>query len=401
MRLLRPLALTLLASPALALQETGHVGLLSRRTTEGGEGFLSDRPYLSGDWSGRRWLEEHGVVLQLGTVSDSSWPLSGGHRHRRTDRLLFDAGLELDLERLAGLGGTVAFAELYSLAGRNGSDDVGDVQGFSNIDADHVHQLAALWIERSTEDGLRAKLGKADVNADFAHPEAGLHFLHSSAGFSPTIFLMPTYPDPAVGLSVFVRPAEDWSAGIGVYDSEEDRPVSGRKGLTPSFEALFTIAQVNRVWDELAGCGPGRFALGGWLHTGDALRFDGGRGGDSSGAFAILEQRLSPGTRGFLQWGTADPDVTEFAAHYGAGVVHTGLFPGYETWETGLYASYVDLSDEPGAPGGHELAIELFQQVALTPSIVLQPDLQWILDPGGEQGPDDALVFTLRIELTL
>jgi len=421
-RLLLASLLVLSATSPVASQETEqtpelqehhadeHVGLLSRRTLEGDEGFLSDRPFLFGDWAGWRGsLEEAGVALQLGFVSDSSWPLSGGDRKRRTDRALSDIGLELDLARLLGLPRTTAFAEYYSTAGRNGSDDVGDLQAYSNLDADSESQLAELWVEHWTaEEGLRVKLGKLDANAEFAHVNAGFGFLHSSAGFSPTIFLLPTYPDPAVSVNVFARPADGWSVGLGIYDSEDDGVVSGRKGLTPDLDAVFAIGQVDRFWEDLGGLGEGRLVLGGWLHTGDTERFDGGGGGDTGGGFAILEQRLmretdgsEQGTVGFLQWGIADEDVTEFAAHYAAGLLRTGLFPSFDTWETGLYASYVDLSDESGAPGGHELAIELFQEIPLTPYLVLQPDLQWIDDPGGKDGPDDAWVFTLRAELFL
>ena len=63
--------------------------------------------------------------------------------------------------------------------------------------------------------------------------------------------------------------------------------------------------------------------------------------------------------------------------------------------------SHVNLTDEPAAGlGADELAIELFQQVFLTRSVVVKPDLQVIVDPSGRTDIDDAWVFTVRLELS-
>ena len=52
-----------------------------------------------------------------------------------------------------------------------------------------------MWLERRLlRDRLRLKVGKADANADFAGVFAGGEFLHSSAGYSPTIQGFPSYP---------------------------------------------------------------------------------------------------------------------------------------------------------------------------------------------------------------
>ena len=45
----------------------------------------------------------------------------------------------------------------------------------------------------------------------------------------------------------------------------------------------------------------------------------------------------------------------------------------------------------------HETAIELFYKAQLSPWMMLQPDLQFIANPGGDGR--DAFVFGLRMEL--
>jgi carbohydrate-selective porin OprB len=174
-----------------------------------------DSTALTGPWFGlRERLEDRGATFALTLITDTSWPFSGGIDDRVTTRALFDAAVEVDLERALGWTGTRTYADFYSQAGRNGSVDVGDIQSFSNIDEANVAQLAELWVEHTTAHGdVRIKVGKVDASTEFAYPEAGLPLLHSSAGFSPTIAFLPTDPHPAVGLNVFVTPADGWTFG--------------------------------------------------------------------------------------------------------------------------------------------------------------------------------------------
>ena len=50
--------------------------------------------------------------------------------------------------------------------------------------------------------------------------------------------------------------------------------------------------------------------------------------------------------------------------------------------------------------GDGELAIEIFYIAFVTPWLRLKPDLQFVHDPSGRAGVDDAWVFTLRSAIT-
>lgn len=401
---------------AMGLQDTarGAQDDLSRglriRPTVDAEDSWWDGDKLTGDWGGARdAMEARGWTLTADVIADGSWPFDGARRDRRTDRALVDVALEVDLERAWGVRDTTVFAELYAFLGRDGSRDVGDVQAFSNIDGQEVEQLSELWIERIFDEGAgRLKAGKVDANSEFAYANAGVQFLHSSAGFSPTILALPTYPDPAVGLNLFAYPDEEWRVGLGVYNARDGGVVSGRRGLTAEFDAAFLIGEVGRTWNDRDG----RLVLGMWRHTGELDRFAGGAESSATGTYAILEQRLTREDRSnpkdrqgltlFLQWGGADEDVSAVEQHVGAGLVYTGLVPHRDSWQTGLYVSRADLSDDPAAGlGGRELAVELFQEIRLTPGVTLKPDLQYIANPSGSTEADDVWVATLRLELSL
>lgn len=404
---LEVLSALVLSATAAGAQDDPSRGLRIRPELDAEDSWWNG-DYLTGDWGGARdRLEALGWTLSVNAIADSSWPFDGGRRHRRTDRVLLDVALEVDLERAAGVPGTTVFAEFYSLSGRDASADVGDLQAFSNIDGPEVDQLAELWVERSFDEGaIRVKAGKVDANSEFAYVKAGLQLLHSSAGFSPTILALPTYPDPAVSLNFFAYPTEEWRVGLGLYNAQDGGVVSGRRGMTSDFDESFLIGEIGRSWHDRDS----RLVLGFWRHTGEFDRFDGGTDSGAKGTYAILEQRLTredvhdpkdrQGLTAFLQWGAADPDVSTFDEHVGAGLIYRGLVPHRDSWQTGLYVSRADLS-EAASPGGREVAFELFQEIRLTPGLTLKPDLQLIVDPSGSKEADDVWVATLRIELSL
>ena len=357
----------------------------------------------------RERLANRGLEPSLSLVVDTSLPFSGGVDDRLTTRSLLTAGIAIDLATGLGWKGTTFYVEGYSQAGRDASVDVGDVQAFSNIDGPNVALLSELWLEHESDGGeLRVKVGKMDANSEFAAVDAAGELIHSSAGYSPTIAFLPTYPDPAVGLTLAARPYDGWTAGVGLFNADENGVVSGRRGLSARFDELFVIAQVERAFDEDWNLGRGRVAIGGWHHTGDLARFDGGVADHTDGAFVVVEHDLTRAEDAgrvdstvFGQWGLADGDVAPVEGHFGIGLVSAIRFD-EETWRTGLYVSHANLSDAAGSGlGGDELAIEIYNEIPIAPGIVLAPDLQLIVDPSGRNDIGDAWVVTLRLIATL
>ncbi len=219
--------------------------------TEGTEWPLLDWDRATDDWFGSRtWLEDLGIFVDAFLTMDTSGVLRGGVNEGDTAfRYLLDLTLALDTEKLVGLEGGTAFADFQIQHGKNGSNDVGDAQGISNVDADGFEQLARLWYQQGFWDGaVRVKIGKVDSNTEFAYVENGARFLNSSFGHSPNIVSMPTYPDPATSANVFVSPGAGLSAGFGVYDGAAQTGVrTGRTGPRTFFgepSDLFLIGEV-------------------------------------------------------------------------------------------------------------------------------------------------------------
>ena len=155
----------------------------SARTQDGSSARLPgwfERSALTGDWNGLR-SESSPLRLEAWIIFDWSTAVTGGLGARSVTRSLSDANLTLDLEHFVGWRGATFFADFYPQTGRDGSAQVGDIQAFSNIDADNVTELAEFWIgQRLWSDRLRLKVGKVDANSEFASPVHGGEFINSS-----------------------------------------------------------------------------------------------------------------------------------------------------------------------------------------------------------------------------
>jgi porin len=360
-----------------------------------------ERTTATGDWAGGRpWLEEHGVAFAGSYSVDGSVPLTGGLTRRGAARGLLDLELALDTEPLVGLHGGSLAARFLHHHGRNGSDDVGDLQAFSNIDGDPFSKLYELWYQQEIFGGkLRVKAGQVDANTEFAVVDTGADLLSSSAGFSPTILGFPTYPDPRLAVNVFIHPTEHLYLGGGIYGSSLEQSFD--------FAHPFWIGEIGFAWDRTGGLADGRVALGIWHDTAPTDRFDGTTQSGTRGFYVVAEQRLwtenpdadvhPQGIDGFLQYGRANGSVSPFTHHVGVGLRGTGLVPSrhYDTLNVG--ANWTRRSEDPAAGfTANEWSVEINYAARITPFFRLVPDLQWIGHPGGDASRSGALVATLR-----
>lgn len=382
-----------------------------------------DRPFLldvdlEDGTSLRGNLQDAGVQL-FGTLAvDAAHVFDGGVDRGTTIIRLIDVGLELDLERLVHLPGVRFVVDAYSVNPDSLSNDVGDVQVGSNLETGFaVDQIAEIWAEWAPPGTpWRLKAGKIEANEEFAYVASGTEFLHSSAGFSPTIVGFPSYPDPAFGIVVEYARERD-ATRFGYFDGSlgaagirtGSRGPRGFLQGEPVGDRMFLL-EYDRRWDRGAiGDGGARLAVGGWYHTGDFDRLDGNGIEDGAwGVYGVFEQRLwtrdasSPGAGGldgFLQYGFAEAVVSEVEHHAGAGLRLNGTLPGRDRDALGVYASLAILSEEAG-PRDEELALEGFYLWQLSGSIAIKPAVQYVVNPGGDAAIDDAIVGILRVEFS-
>ncbi len=384
-----------------------------------------ERERITGDWWGlRSGLGDVGLSLGGEYIAEFSSVLQGGVNERGSFRNLLMLEATLDLGVAFGWEGGTVYAQYVSVNPETGgSRDAGDIQAYSNIENDyHMDVIYEMWFEQVLfDERLRLKVGKVDANSEFDLVAIAGDFSNSSAGFSPTIITFPSYPDSAMSVNIFGKLLETEQVGLtlgyGFYDgaAAADGVRTGTRGPGTFFDDdksddYFHIAQMELVWGSILEEGSwlrdGRLSLGGWLHTGEFDRFDGGMKDDPVGLFATLEQLLlATGTDGgegglyvFGQYGWADDEVSEFGQRIAGGVVLVGTFPGRENDRAGVYFSYADLSDKADAGfEENEFVVDVYYRLQMTPSVFVQPEVQYIVHPSGDPDIDNALVVGLRV----
>ncbi|MCK4276265.1 MAG: carbohydrate porin [Phycisphaerae bacterium] len=91
--------------------------------------------------------------------------------------------------------------------------------------------------------------------------------------------------------------------------------------------------------------------------------------------------KSSPGL--FARYGWADSDVSEIKCFWSAGAQYQGLIPTRDDDMLGFGVAQGRLVEDAGFTKGHETAMELYYNAAITPWLSISPSVQYIFNPGG------------------
>ncbi len=379
------------------------------RIEEAAEVGPEEVPRLLPGWMhGRDWLSAE--YIYTGEVFTNT---RGGLNTRRATRYRgnFDLLVLADLDAAEFAPGGKVFLHGQTGHGQGLTrDDVGDFQVLSDIDAHDFVQMSEFWWERQWFDGfITTRLGKRDANEDFAIVDMASDFINSSFTLHPTI-PMPTFPDPSMAATVFVHLSDQLVLKAGVWDGEPDGRNWGFSGTGVVF-SMYEMEYHYRLWDRL----PGELHFGLWHHSGDWPDLAPGSERVFSGNLGVngeIAQMLyvepdannsgdNSNGRGlgvFFQTAWAPRDRNEATEYYGGGLIYRGLLRRRESDVLGVGVAHIRLS--PRLPGlTHETAVELFYKAQVNPWFTIQPDMQFIANPGG--AGRDALVVGMRFELSL
>ncbi len=375
----------------------------------------------TGDWGGARTsLEEIGLTFAGSYSLDWSSVWSGGVHNVASTRSLLDINLTLDTDRAFGLVGGSFYIDFQS-SDMRGAADSGAFMAPSSLETgDNIDQVSEVWYQQIFAEGLiRVKAGKIDAGLEFGYSTASENFRHQSSVYLFTNSLIPTYPDPATGVVMFVYPAENVFVGAGFFDGSLSEGVhTGRLGPQPMFDGATYIwlAEAGFRWDALASLGAGKLAAGGWGHTGEFEKFSSDpdaapsiTNGTGAGYVLFQQQLLTradaePGGGGdagliaFLFAGLADAAVSDAAAQVSAGLTLNGTFEGRDDDAAGLLVTWLNLSNDRGYEE-NETAFELMYRWQVTPFVAITPAIQYIANPSGDPSIEDAVVGAVRFEI--
>jgi porin len=325
-------------------------------------------------------------------------------------------GVDLDLERLFGWQGGRFHLNWHSnVSGLPSQELVGQfptnaVLGLESANAVRFYEI--YFEQRLWNDALLVKAGQLAVDDDFfvsryASPLLNACFAFFGSGRAQQ--LAPFYPLAAPGLYLMARPFEQWALRVGAYTADPGDDTSANYGFGWSLNQGASIgtefATSRRPMDL-----PGQYTIGVLGTTKQLTSFStGGNVRGTFGVYFMIDQALVLGADGkprvgaFLRVGY-DPlsDRALLRAYGNAGFTVFAPFPGrtHDVLSVGVsYTNFApDYLESQRAAGqdvtSHESIVELTYQAALTGWLLVQPDLQFVLDP--HYSRHDAVVLGLQ-----
>ena len=387
---------------------------------------------LTGDWAGDRTrLKDKGVEIGVTYTGETFSNLSGGLRRGTSYEGQLDLTVETDLDKLIGWRGAktrIRAFQTHNAGGRNAADLAGSLSDPSNIDAYATTRLFTAWVQQDFGKLGSVRIGQLAADDEFfGSPTAG-GLLNGTFGWSNTFAANlpsggPAYPLATPGVRAELNVSERFKvlaavfsgdpAGPNCYRNDPDANPQrcNRHGTTFSFSGgTFWIGEAQYLVNqgEDAKGLAAAYKLGAWYHSGafSDQRFNASHDGNA-GVFGVIDQMIWRG-RGssvslFIRGGVAPSDRNLVSWYIDGGVGMKGLLPGRKADTLTFGVAHAHISKDASAADrdivilgtpypirSGETALELSYQMLVTPWWTVQPDLQYIVRPGGgDPHPDD------------
>lgn len=355
-------------------------------------------------------------ALKLGGsyMADVTGTVSGGLAKRGRVLDDFQISADLDLDKAFGWKGATAHALFLNNSGAMPNDDAGTLQGVDNIEVSRQRaRLFEAWVEQGFGDKGSVRAGLYDLNSEFySNDSAGLLIAPAFGIGSELAATGPNGPSifPSTALAVRAR----WTPNAHVYAqaavlNAKAGVLGDPGGIQTSFDnGVLMIAEGG--WQ-----GRGKVAVGTWRYSRkqDDIRVVTGSGDPAhvtaNGAYVLLERQLAGGDEGrkttaFARLGVSDGDTTAFKGGWQAGVLVEQVFESRpdSAFSIGVNQAFLSGKFRDNAfDAGQRLqraesAVEVTYSDKIGP-VTIQPDLQYVKDPGADGGVGHALVAILRV----
>jgi porin len=295
----------------------------------------------------------------------------------------------------------------------------------SNYEALPSTRLSELWLEQHLfNDHLTVRVGQLTADTEFLLSSGGSNFLDSTWSWAtlPSFNLPgsgPTYPLSTPGVRVAFKPNDKWNLMVGVYNGDPagahctgNPQVCDDDGLEfPLDSPPLVMAEGSYKYDQ-KGRLPGTLKIGGWNQFGTLHEQPLGSGVTVAitpnsvpiktdwAVYAIVDQLVwrvagskdpkGIGIFGRVIGGTTEQKLVDF--YVDGGVTFSGLFLHRPDDTLGVGFAYTGISNDvhgftetqdlPSA-GNFEALLEICYTAQLKTGWTLQPDFQYIWQPGG------------------
>ena len=423
---------------------------------------------LLGDmWGLRSNLSKNGMTLSVQETSEYLGNTSGGTKQGFEYDGLTQAVLQLNTQRAFGHYGGLFNISALQIHGKNlSTDNLQTLQTASGIEADRATRLWEVWYDQKflEEDRLDIKVGQQSMDQEFMVSSNALMFVNTMFGWPmlPSADLPgggPAYPLSALGARLSARPVDGLNVLAGVFSAS---PVSNNNGdpqmvnhhgtSFPRGQGTLSIVELQFAYPALGSMVEPdakpplawTYRIGAWYNTQDFndLRLDnsGGLMAVSNGQpmqhhgnyawYAVADRMVwldeRDPNRTISVFGRVmgtplkDRNVIDFSANLGL-TFHSpfryrtddtfGFGVGYAHVSNNASAFDIDnlnVSTTTGPIRNNEKFVELTYQYQVKPWLQLQPDIQYVFNPGANipdpsnptQRIKNELVLGLRTNIT-
>jgi len=402
-------------------------------------------PTLTGDWGGLRSdLREKGIDISIGYTGELATNVSGGSRKAVTETGQVTVGAAIDADKLIGLHGgsfqaTVTYRRGHNLTQTAGLDTLLQVQEVYG--RGQTFRLTEFSYAQDLGGGVDLKLGRLPVGNDFS--SFSCDFMNGSFCGAPI---------GNIGGDFWYNwPVSQWAARVRVRHGSSYAMVGAYEVNPRNLENTFTIGHFNGATGVLvpfevgrkvrlgaAGL-PGLYRIGGWYSTADAddvllardhlpatlaaepmLQRSGRYGG-----FVMLQQQLTgrydtqsngdtrttEGLTAFATFTQADRNTARVDNQITSGLRYLGLLSerpadfiqlGMARTHLNARAALRDTLETGKSIGqGAEYAIEADYGLQLAQWLNVQPNVQYIINAGGDKDRRGVIVLGVKTAISL
>ena len=418
------------------------------------DAFSSSSKWMTGDWGGERTkLIEQGIDIKADYVGEMGYNAKGGYNDDKTGRYSdqFGLGVALDLQKLWGWDNTQAKIQLTNRNGQNISNDrIGDPRAgtlSSSMEVygrGHMVRLTQFWIQHQMFDNkLDVKLGYFGEGEDFNTFPCdfqNLSFCGSQVGNYVNTWYNWPVSQAAIRVKYNITP--ELYAQIGAYNQNPSQLEHGNGFKLSGSGTKGTVIPVELVWSPKVNNLPGEYRVGYYKSAADAsdVREDiNGNDAATTGAgyrtrsskkgyWFVAQQQLTThngdASRGLNIAANAtfhDKETNLVDNYQSIMLVYKGPFDARPKDDIGIGVARLHVNDDVkknsellNAANGvndydnplytpireTEYNVELNYGIKVTNWLTVRPNLQYVVQPGGVDKVDNALVAGLKIQST-
>jgi len=406
---------------------------------------------LTGDWWGtRNWMDKDTGIEFSGTyTTDLAGNPVGGMEQgfTYTDNIAF--GAKLDLEKLVGWNGATFTIAATDRNGTSLSQNyIGNQFTVQQIFGGQTIVLTGLHLtQRLLDDKMEIKVGRFSAGDDFA--SSPLYWLYMNNGIDGNPQALPVnasfsaYPWASWAARVRFEPSPDWNAMFGLYQVSNKTFNRYLHGVNLSFEPTDGVMFLGQVgWtpeffrrpvkrvetereenEELSEAEenthglPGHYWFGAYYSTWEYGQFGSTQSAANAyGFYWHADQKVyqeAPGSdQGLTLWTafvlSPQENIAKIPFQWNCGVAYQGVVPQRDQDIAMFGLAYGSFSDDygnagnayNGEPVSYEMALEWGYRIQFNRFLYAQPNIQYIVQPGGTGSIPDAFVLGMQIGVT-